>query len=358
MSALTAPRRLLPVALLLGAALLTPAPVAAAGEPNGYEYFHTYAEVVAELNQAADDHPNIASRFTLGTSYEGRAIPGIKISDNVGTDENEPEIFVNGQIHARERISGEMALYIVDMLLSGYGTNQRITDIVNGREIWIVPMVNVDGAEYDMSNGVFRLWRKNRQPIPGSAEIGVDLNRTFGFKWACCGGASNNPASDFYRGPEPWFAPETRAYRDFVNSRVVGGRQQIRQILSLHAAGRLVLWPYAYTKKDHPRTMIYDDWRAFVALSRQSAQRNGYTAQQSSDLYVDDGDMDDWAYHQHRIFAITFELAKGNPRRQYPTLAQIQADEARNRPAFLYFFEQADCPYRAVGAGLAAKHCP
>ncbi|MEP7158124.1 MAG: M14 family metallopeptidase [Chloroflexota bacterium] len=344
--------------MLLGAALIGPAPVAAAGEPSGYEYFHTYAETVSELNAAEADHPAIAERFTMGTSYEGRAIPGIKISDNVGVDENEPEIFVNGQIHARERITLEMALYIVDLLLSNYGSDQRITDIVNSREIWIVPMVNPDGAEYDMSDGVFRLWRKNRQPIPDSTEIGVDLNRTAGFKWGCCGGGSNNPANDMYRGPEPWFAPETRAYRDFVNSRVVGGEQQITEILSLHAAGRQVLWPYAYTKKDHPRTMKYDDWRAFVKLGKALAALNGYRAEQGSDLYVVDGDIDDWAYRSNRIFAFTFELAKGNPRRQYPTLAQIQADQARNRPAFLHFFETADCPYRAVGAGLAAKHCP
>jgi carboxypeptidase T len=358
MDALIYSRRLLPLSAVLAAALLIPAPVAAAGEPDGFEYFHTYAETVSELDAVAAAHPTIAARFTMGTSYEGRSIPGIKISDNVGTDENEPEIFVNGQIHARERITLEMALYLVDLLVSNYGSEQRITDIVDSREIWIVPMVNPDGAEYDMSDGVFRLWRKNRQPIPNSTEIGVDLNRTFGYKWGCCGGSSNNPANDMYRGPEPWFAPETRAYRDFVLGRVVGGKQQIREILSLHAAGRQVLWPYSYTKADHPSTMRYDDWRAFKKLAKGMAALNGYTAEQGSDLYIVDGDMDDWAYHSQRIFALTLELAKGNPRRQYPTLAQIQADEARNRPAFLYFFEMADCPYRAVGAGLAAKHCP
>ena len=59
----------------------------------------------------------------------------------------------------------------------------RITDIVDSREIWIVPMLNPDGAEYDMSGGVFRHWRKNRQPIPDSTAIGIDLNRNWGYKW-------------------------------------------------------------------------------------------------------------------------------------------------------------------------------
>jgi carboxypeptidase T len=341
----------------LAAVLSTPAPAAAAGEPSGYEYFHTYAEMKAEIDDAVAAHPGIAQRFSMGTSYEGRQIWGIKISDNAATDENEPEVFINAQIHANERSTGELALYLIDQLVNGYGTDSRITDIVNSREIWIVPMVNPDGAEYDMSDGVFRQWRKNRQPIPGSAEIGIDLNRQFGFKWNCCGGGSNNPAAPKYRGPEPWYAPETRAYRDFVLSRVVGGKQQISTILSLHSHGRLVLWPYGYTKKDHPATMHYDDWRAFVALGHQLAALNGYRPQQDSDLYIVDGDQDDWAYHDQRIFAFAFELAAGKPESSYPTLAQLQADEQRNRPALLLLLEQADCPYRAVGAGLAAKHC-
>ena len=346
------------VALVAIAALLgTPASAAAAGEPSGYEYFHTYAEVKAEIDAAVAAHPAIAQRFSIGTSYEGRQIWGIKISDNVGSDENESEVFVVGQLHANEHAAGEMALYLLDLLVDGYGSDSRITDIVNDREIWIVPMANPDGAEYDMSDGVFRRWRKNRQPIPGSAQIGIDLNRQFGFKWNCCGGGSNKPSSPKYRGSAPWQAPETRAYRDFILSRVIGGEQQLDVVLSIHAQGRLVLWPYAYTKKDHPRTMRYDDWRAFVALGKDLAALNGYRPRQTSDLYVVDGDEGDWAYHAQGIFAYAFELAAGNPERMYPTLAQLHADQARNRPALLLLLEMADCPYAAVGAALAAKHC-
>jgi murein tripeptide amidase MpaA len=348
------------VALVASAAVfLTPATALAVGEPSGYEYFHTYAEMKAEIDNAVADHPDIAMRFSMGTSYEGRQIWGIKISDNVATDENEPEVFINAQIHANERATGEMAIDLIHLLTDNYGSDSRITNIVNTREIWIVPMVNPDGAEYDMSDGVFRHWRKNRMPDPaGSGQIGVDLNRQFGYKWDCCGGGSDNPAAPKYRGTAPWQAPETVAYRNFVLSRVIGGKQQISEILSLHSHGRLVLWPYAYTKKNHPSTMHYDDWRAFVALGHQMAALNGYRPQQDSDLYIVDGDQDDWAYHDQRIFAFAIEMAAGKPQASYPTLAQLQADEARNEPAVLLFLEMAGCPYRAVSAGLAAKHCP
>ena len=170
------------VVLLNLVALLAPAPVAAA-EPAGYEYFHTYREVKRELRATVHDHPGIAQRFHIGRSYEGRKIWAIKISDNVATDETEPEVFIHAQIHARERATNELALEIIKWLTDHYGAatalGQRVTQIVDSREIFIVPTMNPDGAEYDISGGRFHRWRKNRQPIPGSTAIGVDLNRQF-----------------------------------------------------------------------------------------------------------------------------------------------------------------------------------
>ena len=142
---------LLPLLALVLGGLLMPAPVGAAGEPAGFEYFHTYAENEQVIDDAVAAHPAIAQKFSIGTSYEGRQIWGIKISDNVAVDENEPEVFIHGLTHARERASNEMALYIIQMLTNEYDTNSRIKAIVDSREIWIVPMLNPDGAEYDMS---------------------------------------------------------------------------------------------------------------------------------------------------------------------------------------------------------------
>jgi len=284
---------------------------------------------------------------------------GIKISDNVGLDEAEPEVFVNAEIHARERASRELALATIGWLTDNYGGSdalgQRVTDIVNSREIFIVPVMNPDGAEYDISGGTWHQWRKNRQPIPGSTAIGVDLNRQFGYMWGGGGNASDKPNSDFYRGPNAWYAPEVRHYRDFVNSRYLNGKQQIKVILSLHTAGRLVLWPYSYTKADVPPDMTQDDHDAFVALGRKLASLNGYTPEQGSDLYRVPGDQDDWAYHEWGIFPITFEMKPGANRRYYPTESELNADINNNRTAVLYLFEQADCAYRE--AGLAAAHC-
>jgi hypothetical protein len=215
-------------------------------------------------------------------------------------------------------------------------------------------MLNPDGAEYDFSGGVFRTWRKNRQPIPGSTKIGIDLNRNSAFKWGGPG-SSGKPGSDTYRGWAPEVAPEIVAYHDFIDSRVRDGRQQIRASINYHSAGRQVLWPYAFTNADVPPEMTHDDWLAFVALGKQMAALNGYKAEQGSDLYIVSGDADDKAYFKHRIFGYTFEMAKGSARRYYPSQSELNADLERNWEPALLFLEMADCLHRA--AGLAETHC-
>lgn len=336
------------------AATLPVAPAATAAEPRGFAHFHTYAEIKAELDAAAAAHPDIASVFSIGKSFEGRDIWAIKISDNVTLDESEPEVLFDAQIHALERPSSETAMYLVDQLVSGYDVDSQIKAIVDSREIFIVPMANPDGAEFDISGGRFHFWRKNRQPnIDGT--IGTDLNRNWAFGWGCCGGSSAKPKSRRFRGTAPFSAPEAAALRDFILSRVAHGRQQITLSVSFHSAGSKVLWPFGYTKADVPSTMDYDDWRAFVALGTAAAALNGYRPMQSSDMYILDGTKGDWMYGNQGIFAFTFELTKGAKMRHYPTAAELAADEARNRPALLYLLEQADCPYRA--ARLEAEHC-
>jgi len=351
-------KKSLPTLLLLVlVALALPAPAAAA-EVKGFKYFHTYAEVKGLIDSTVAAHPTIAKRFNIGQSYQGRKIWGIKISDNVGANENEPEVLVHAQIHARERASGELALSIIGWLTDNYGggdaLGQRVTDIVNTREVFIIPVLNPDGAEFDMSGGTWHEWRKNRQPTPNGINIGTDLNRNFGYKWGGTG-SSGQQSSNNYRGPSPFSAPESRRLRDWLAKRVVNGQQTMKVALGLHSAGGLVLWPYSYTKVDVPPEMPQDDHDAYAAFSRALAALNGYKAEQGSDLYPVAGDHDDFMYHEWGIFTVSFELRKGATRRYYPTPAELSNDINNNRPAVLYLLEQADCPYRA--AGLEGEHC-
>jgi murein tripeptide amidase MpaA len=339
--------------LALGASPAAVTPAAAADFPSNQSRYHTYNDMLTELKKTVADHPAIVQRFSIGKSYGGRDLWAAKISDNVATDEDEPEVLFDSLHHAREHLTVEQGLAILRWMTDGYGKDDRITRLVNRREIFIVFMVNPDGGEYDLTGDPYREWRKNRQPNAGSKAVGTDLNRNYGYRWGCCGGSSGSKASITYRGPKAFSAPETRAMRNFIESRVVKGRQQIKAAITFHTAGEEILWPYGYTKADVPSDMTKDDHAALRALGIRMASKNHYTPKQSSSLYVTDGDEIDWAYGRHRIFMYTFEMYPSHAKvssiaRFYPPDEIIARETERNRDAILYLMEQAACPYTII----------
>ena len=343
----------------LGLSVSEPTPIEATilAFPPADSNYHDFAEMVAEIQQAEADHPAIFDLFSLGPSYEGRTIWAGKISDNVGVDEDEPEMLLTHHQHAREHLTVEQALYTLQILTDEYGVDPQITDLVNTREIWIVFDMNPDGGEYDIATGTYRSWRKNRQPNPGSQYVGTDLNRNWEYRWGCCGGSSGQTSSETYRGSAPFSAPETAVVRNFVNSRVQNGKQQITVAIDFHTYSELILWPYGYTVTDVPADMTLDDHDVLVAMGQAMAATNGYTPEQASDLYITDGTINDWLYGVHGILNYTFEMypktsAQGG---FYPGDEIIPAETARNRSAILYLLQQADCPYGVIGKD--AQYC-
>jgi carboxypeptidase T len=320
------------------------------GFPAADSGYHDYAEMQAELDKAAKAYPQIMQKLSLGKSYEGRDMPLIKISDNVAKDENEPEILYDSHQHAREHLTVEMALYLVKTFTQGYNKDPRITKLVNGREIWIAPDMNPDGGEYDLTGGRYHNWRKNRQPTSGGYK-GVDINRNWGYKFACCDGSSPVVSSETYHGPAAFSAPETQRLRDFVLSRRIGGVQQIKAALDFHTYSELVLWPYGYTTKSTAAGLGADQQKTFAALGGAFAKSNGYTPEQSSSLYITDGSIIDWLWAAQGIWAFTFEMYPNSPDKGgfYPPASVINAQTARNQDASLTLAEYADCAYRVIG---------
>jgi hypothetical protein len=140
--------------------------------------------------------------------------------------------------------------------------------------------------------------------------------------------------------------------RDFIDSRVVNGRQQIRAAITFHTAGEQILWPYGYTYTDIPLDMTRDDHAALVAIGQHMAGKNGYHPMQSSGLYITDGDEIDWAYGRHRIFMYTLEMyprSSGELSRFYPPDEVIGRETLRNRSAILYLIDVAGCLYSPIG---------
>ncbi|MCJ2564463.1 MAG: M14 family metallopeptidase, partial [Candidatus Thermoplasmatota archaeon] len=285
--------------------LLEPASGGPVDPSDGVTDYHTYDEMVTELDQVVADHSPIVSLISIGSTYEGRDIWAMKISDNPQIEEDEPEVYFNCMHHAREWLTLEFCLYVIEVLTDGYGVNMTITDMINGRQLWIVPMVNPDGRTYDGGDDPtsYTNWRKNRSPN-GDGTYGTDLNRNYGWMW---GGAGSRDLTwtQTYRGSGPFSELETSAIRDFVM------QHDFVFAISYHTYSQLILYPWGNTEN------ITEDDDILSTLATEMSNRvtnkagssyPGYTPQKASDLYLTTGTDDDWLYGEMGILSFTFEL--------------------------------------------------
>jgi len=314
--------------------------------PPAYDDYHNYGEATALLQEWANTYSDIAVLFTLGQSIEGRELWGLKISDNPTVDEtDEGAFFLCGQHHAREILTVESVLYTTQQILENYGVDDYITFLVDNRELFIVPTVNPDGAEWDQSGASFKMWRKNRRVNEGSTAMGVDLNRNYGYMWGGAG-SSNFPGSETYRGTAAFSEPETAAVRDFVTAHT-----NINVLISMHTYSKLLLYPWGYT---YERIEDQIDFLTHKYLAQEMAKFNGYRAQSASALYLTTGDTDDWAYGDQGIITFTFEMDPNefNPLGFYPQPSTIQASVEKNYPAHLLAYGLSRDPSLVLSSDL------
>lgn len=318
--------------------------------------YHSYDEMVAEIQQVAAAHPELVQLSSIGESDQGRTLWLARVTSAANPDQPKPEALFVGHYHAREHLTVEMLLGILHLLVDNYAQpgQEQITRLLDRRVVWLIFDLNPDGGEYDIADGFYRSWRKNRQgnscerDIGNGPNIGTDMNRNHSYKWGRAG-ASPDPCSDNYQGPSAASSPEISALEAFVRSRAAGGEQRITVAISFHTYGELILWPYGYTSARLPADMDPVDYNVLVAMGTAMAQTNGYRPIQSNQLYTTSGDFNDWAYGEQRIFAYTFEMFGGSYG-FYPPGTLIKRETERNFAAVLYLLEQADCPYRTTGA--------
>jgi len=304
--------------------------------PSEDAHFHSYDETKAELDRIEQAYPDLAKVSSIGKSVEGRELYAIRLSLSPVRDSLPTAIFL-GCHHAREHLSVEMPLKLA-AYLAEHSSESRVQDLLRTREIWIVPMVNPDGAEHDIKDGDYQWWRKNRSQNENGS-IGVDLNRNYGGKGWGGAGSSGSPGSDTYHGKEAFSEPETRAVRDFVRS-----RSRATVLLTFHTFSELVLWPWGHTNDEIENT---EDRRVFETMGKKMASMNKYTAEKSSDLYLNSGDTTDWAYDELKLFAFTFELSPSSlfGGGFYPGAKAIEPTFKANLEPSLYLIEHAENPY-------------
>lgn len=309
--------------------------------------YHSFTQIENILQGIASNYSNITSLYSIGTSYEGRTIWCLEITDNPGVDEGEPGVLFMGLHHAREWPTVEINLHIANNLTSLYGINSTITNLVNNRRTWIVPCVNPDGYYYchDLSND----WRKNRHYFPQYDTYGVDLNRNYngssnGDIWGAwgsiaSGSVTHSPGDEVYCGPGPSSELEIQAIRNFFAG------NDISASISWHTYQEELYWPWGYTSSNTPDNSYMSSVGTQIAqrITRQSGSGT-YTPKQAYGLYPTVGDNIDWEYgYSHYVlgrttFAYTIEACSDF----HPSASYLNQICKENCDGGLYLLSEAE----------------
>lgn len=274
--------------------------------------FFTLSEMENILDSMNLLYPNLISAkqaISSTQTTEGRNIWYVRISDNPGVDENEPEVLYTALHHAREPQSLSQLIFYMWHLLENYATDPDIKATLDNRELYFVPCVNPDGYVYNQTNNPSGggMWRKNRrQNSDGS--FGVDLNRNYGQDWGYDNiGSSPTPSTDVYRGATAFSEPETQAMQNFCNS------HQFKNALNAHTFGNDLIYPWGHIPSSYtPDNSLFEAWGEYLTRDH----RYVYGTCNETLGYLTNGDCDSWMYGEQtskgKIIAMTPETGTFN----------------------------------------------
>ena len=269
-----------------------------------YEEYRTLDEYWTRWQAIVDINPDITSLSVVGQSLEGRDMPGIVL--NGDGREGKPVFVINACQHAREWVSPAATTYMIEQLVSGYGSDARITRLLDDMEWVFLPMVNPDGFDYTWTDE--RFWRKNKRIVADRLR-GVDLNRNWAYEWGGPG-SSSNPGHEQYRGEAPFTEPELLVYLDALDSirdRVVGH-------LDVHTFSQFVLSPWGYTLTEPVDIAEMTELGDIFAGGVRDATGAEYEVGTGSTvLYIYSGNATDWFYGEFGALSWTIELRPTPP---------------------------------------------
>jgi len=289
-------------------------------QPLALSDYHDPAEISAFLDQVENDYPDIAMKVTVeDTLFEGQSIYAMKISDNVTVDEDEPTYLMDGQIHAREVMTAEVQMDAIDWLTSNYGSDADATRWVDGMEIWIVPMVNPDGAAYIHAG--HPMWRVNRNPV-----CGVDLNRNFSWSYRQCWGSSDQCGAEDYHGTGPNSEPEAQAMEALM--------ADLRPMyyINYHSFGEWIVWSGGCGRVDEHELFLDVATQLNNLVRTDDGQTGHWTIGNVPEAmgYTAPGGADDQAYGAHGAVSFTIELNSTDFQPDYDTWRDLTAIRQRD----------------------------
>ena len=201
---------------------------------DSWDFYPTYEAYVALMYQFEADYPDLVEIINIGQTVMGRDLLFARISSNVNAQRPVPQFMYTSTMHGDETAGFILSLRLIHYLITNYGEDEAISDLMNSVEIWISPNENPDGTYTNNNATVAGATRGNAN--------GYDLNRNY-----------PNPVND----PTQPQQPETTVMISFSDN--------INFIMSanMHGGIELVNFPFdswtssAKTHADH-------DWWEFV----------------------------------------------------------------------------------------------
>lgn len=242
---------------------------------------YSYNQMVKDIDEIVAMYPDLATKKVIGKSVDGRNIYAVKLG------KGSTEILINGSHHAREYLTTNIVMEMLDHYAQGYVKNSKIDgyavrSILDKTSIWFVPMVNPDGVtlvqqghksaknssqvlKINGGNTDFSAWKANVR--------GVDLNRQYPAGWNNIVSNPGKPAPQNYKGPKPLSEPESKAMYDFTNTR------NFKTSVSYHSSGEILYWHFKQgaerTKRDREIAEMIKSKTGYALVTPKSNPSGG-----------------------------------------------------------------------------------
>jgi len=298
-------------------------------------HYHSYEQVKDLFHDYEEKYTSLAKMHSIGKSVQGRDLLVLEISKNVDKSRQvgKPMFKWVANMHGNEAVGRQLVIFMAQYLLENYGIDDRITQLVNNTDLWLMPSLNPDGfaagREGDcgnmMSGGTGRENANMR-----------DLNRDFPDQFR-----DGKTQEDLVRGRQP----ETLAAMTWIvqNPFVLSG--------NLHGGSVVASYPF-------------DDSASHVESGRKSAAPDDAVFEHLAHLYADNhatmhkgnicpgdnfpggvtngaqwydvpGGMEDFNYLHSNCFEITMELSCC----KYPLGRNLVKEWINNKESMLQFME-------------------
>ncbi|KAK7882086.1 hypothetical protein WMY93_028260 [Mugilogobius chulae] len=297
-----------------------------------YGKYYNYVELTDLLHSLSQNYSLITNLSSIGQSVQGRELWVIRITKDPNTDTpGLPKFKYVGNMHGDETVSRQVLVYLIQYLLANYGKEQRVTELVNTTDIYILPSMNPDGFERSVEGdcGGANGGRNNAK--------NKDLNRSFPDQFA-------------QTKVQPEDVPEVMAMMRWI--------QEKKFVLSANLHGGTVVASYPFDDSAlHVSKGIYsaaaDDalfrYLALVYSSNHPVMKTGHPhcPDTSSETFKDGitngaqwydvpGGMQDYNYLFGNCLEITLELSCC----KHPKADELPKEWSMNRESLLAYMEK------------------